>query len=118
MATRFAMAMIVCSDLQRSRDFYVNILSLKIGNESMPHWVDFNLGSGHQLGLHPATETLAAKPGAIQLGFFVDNVDAFIADAHVAGVRVLQEPFDERHARRAVIADPDGYPIQIATPKT
>jgi len=32
-------------------------------------------------------------------------------------VPILQEPHDEGFGRLAVIADPDCYPIQVATPK-
>jgi len=33
-------------------------------------------------------------------------------------VRILQEPHDESFGRLAVIADPDGYAVQVATPKS
>jgi catechol 2,3-dioxygenase-like lactoylglutathione lyase family enzyme len=113
--TTFAMAMLVCRDLTASRNFYRNILGLTIGTDAMPHWVDFDLGDGHLLGLHPATPSTGVHPGTLQLGFYVDDVDGFVMDAQVAGVTILQEPFDEKFARMAVIADPDGYPVQIAT---
>jgi predicted enzyme related to lactoylglutathione lyase len=60
---------------------------------------------------------LTVKPGSLQLGFSVDDVDKFITDARTAGVTILQEPHDESFGRIAVIADPDGYPVQVATPK-
>ncbi|MBV8298568.1 MAG: VOC family protein [Candidatus Eremiobacteraeota bacterium] len=116
MAT-FALAMIVCSDLKRSKRFYKNILELKLGTDAAPHWIDFDLGDGRMLGLHPASESLTVKPGSLQLGFHVDDVDKFVTDARTAGVTVLQEPHDESFGRIAVIADPDGYPVQVATPK-
>jgi predicted enzyme related to lactoylglutathione lyase len=113
--TAFAMVMLVCSNLAQSRDFYRNVLELKIVTDATPHWVEFELSDGSRLGLHPVTETLAVRPGSLQLGFHVENVDKFIADARMSGVRVLQEPFDERFGRLAVITDPDGYAIQVAT---
>jgi predicted enzyme related to lactoylglutathione lyase len=115
--TAFAMAMLVCSDLGRSRAFYRDVLALRIGTDATPHWVDFDLGDGQRLGLHPDSETLVVRPGSLQLGFNVDNVDAFITDARMAGVRVLQDPFDQDFGRVAVIADPDGYVIQVFSPK-
>jgi predicted enzyme related to lactoylglutathione lyase len=74
------------------------------------------LGDGRTLTLHPTSDSLAVRPGSVQLGFTVDDVDAFVTDAETAGVTVLQDPYQERSGRIAVIADPDGYPIQIATP--
>jgi predicted enzyme related to lactoylglutathione lyase len=114
----FALAMIVCSDLERSKRFYKNILELKLGTDAAPHWIDFDLGEGRTLGLHPASESLTVKPGSLQLGFHVEDVDKFVTDARTAGVRVFQEPHDESFGRIAVIADPDGYPVQVATPKS
>ena len=115
--TAFAMAMLVCSDLKRSRDFYRNVLSLRLGTDASPDWVDFELSEGQRLGLHPDSETLIVRPGSLQLGFNVENVDRFITDARMAGVRILQDPHDQAGGRVAVIADPDGYVIQIFSPK-
>jgi predicted enzyme related to lactoylglutathione lyase len=115
--TTFAMAMLVCSNLARSRDFYRDILMLKVGTDAFPEWVDFDLGDGKRLGLHPLGNGLAVRSGSLQLGFHVENVDAFIADARTAGVRVLQDPFEQAFGRVAVIADPDGYVLQVFTPK-
>jgi catechol 2,3-dioxygenase-like lactoylglutathione lyase family enzyme len=114
----FALAMIVCADLERSKQFYRTILELKLGTDATPHWVDFDLGDGRMLGLHPAGDTLTVKPGSLQLGFYVDDVDKFVTDARTARVTILQEPHDESFGRIAVIADPDGYPVQVATPKS
>lgn len=115
--TAFAMAMLVCSDLARSRGFYRDVLGLRIGTDASPDWVDFDLGEGRRLGLHPDSETLLVRPGSLQLAFNVDNVDAFIIDARTTGTRVLQDPYDQVHGRAAVIADPDGYIIQVFSPK-
>lgn len=111
------MAMLVCSDLARSRAFYRDVLELRIGTDAFPEWVDFDLGDGQRLGLHPDSETLVVRTGSLQLGFHVDNVDAFIIDARTAGVRILQDPYDQSFGRVAVIADPDGYVIQVFSPK-
>jgi catechol 2,3-dioxygenase-like lactoylglutathione lyase family enzyme len=115
--TTFAMAMLVCSNLERSRDFYRDVVGLKVRTNAVPHWVDFELEGGFVLGLHPASGTLSVRPGSLQLVFHVANVDAFVTDARTAGVRILQDPFQESFARLAVIADPDGYPVQVGTPK-
>lgn len=111
------MAMIVSASLERSATFYRTILQLKVGTDASPHWIDFQLGGGRSFGIHPASESLTVKPGSLQLAFHVDDVDRFVTDARTAGVRILQEPHDESFGRLAVIADPDGYAIQIATPK-
>lgn len=117
MPSTFAMAILVCSNLARSRAFYRDVLELRVNADASPDWVDFDLGEGQRLGLHPASETLAVRPGSLQLGFQVENVDAFITDARTTGVRVLQDPYDQSFGRVAVIADPDGYVIQVFSAK-
>lgn len=109
----FSIAMLVCSDLNRSREFYRNVLGLRLIEDRSPHWVEFELAPGIRLGLHPRSEVLAVRPGSLQLGFSVDNVDKFVSDCPAMRVPVLQYPYDESFGRAAVISDPDGYPIQI-----
>jgi predicted enzyme related to lactoylglutathione lyase len=115
MAT-FAMAMLVSADLPRSRDFYRDVLELKVRFDT-PEWVDFDLGSGAALGLHPPTDRVHVQPGSTQIGFEVPDVDAFIATARAKGVTVAMEPADEDFGRLALIVDPDGYTVQVYTPK-
>jgi len=105
--------MLVCADLKRSRDFYRDVLGLRVKNDKSPHWVDFDLGNGATLVLHPKTELVAVRPGSLQLGFNVDNVDTFIADCASLNVPVFQDPYDESFGRIAIIGDPDGYPVQV-----
>jgi catechol 2,3-dioxygenase-like lactoylglutathione lyase family enzyme len=108
--------MLVCSDLSRSRDFYRTVLGLRLLDDRSPHWIEFALASdGVTLVLHPRSELLAVRPGSLQLGFNVDNVEKFIADCATMNVPVLQYPYEEGKLKLAVISDPDGYPIQVAS---
>lgn len=112
--SKFAVAMLVCADLDRSRDFYRDVLNLKI-KTSNERWVDFDLGNGISLGIHKKTEILAVRPGSLQLGFTVEDVDRFVADARTMGVPVFQDPYDDTFGRVAIIGDPDGYPVQVVS---
>lgn len=107
--------MLVCSDLARSRSFYRDVIGLKLVEDHIPHWVGFELADGATLGLHPKSDLLAVRPGSMQLGFTVEDVDAFVAGCVAQGVPVFQDPFDESFGRIAVIGDPDGYSIQVGT---
>lgn len=113
---KFSVVMLVCSDLERSRSFYKDVLGLKVLGDHMPRWVEFELMNGVSLGLHAKNDLLAVRPGSLQLGFTVENVDRFVADCVALAVPVFQDPYDEPFGRIAVISDPDGYPIQIGTP--
>lgn len=113
----FYMVIAVVRDLVRSRDFYRDVFGLTLLTDAVPHWVDFDLGDGRRLGLHPSTEHVTVHPGSLQLGFSVPSVDRFVADARSLNCRILQEPFDESFGRLAIIEDPDGYPVQVYTAK-
>jgi predicted enzyme related to lactoylglutathione lyase len=113
----FHVVMAVCRDLVKSRDFYHTVLGLPILTDQVPHWVDLDLGDGKRLGLHPEGQGLKAQPGSLQIGFAVPNVDRFVTDARMMGARILQEPYDEPFGRLAIIADPDGYALQVFTPR-
>ena len=115
--TKFSVAMLVCSDLARSAEFYRNVLGLKLLADRSPHWIEFELAKGSSLALHRKSELLAVRPGSLQLGFSVENVDRFVADCALLGVPIFQDPYDESFGRVAVISDPDGYPIQVGTPR-
>jgi predicted enzyme related to lactoylglutathione lyase len=116
MAT-FAMAMLVCGDLARSRAFYRDQLSLPLGTDAVPHWVDFDLGGGGRLGLHPSAPHMPVAPGSASLGFHVDDVDALVERLRADGVPIVSEPHDQDFGRLAVISDPDGYAVQVISPK-
>ncbi len=106
--------MLVCGDLERSRAFYRDVLGLKVTRDAAPRSIDFELGADAVLTLHLKSDLLAVRPGSLQLGFAVRDVDAFVADCAAMRVPVFQDPYDEANGRVAVIGDPDGYPIQIA----
>ena len=111
--SKFSVATLVCADLRRSRDFYRDVLGLRVKTDKTPHWVDFDLGGEAALVLHARSELVAVRPGSLQLGFTVENVDKFVADCESLHVPVFQDPYDESFGRVAIVGDPDGYPIQI-----
>lgn len=112
----FMMALLVCRDLARSKAFYRDVIGLTVVTDAAPHWVDFDLGAGRRLGLHPAKESQMIIPGSLQLTFAVQNVDSMVSDARTAGVAIFQDPFNDKFGRVAVLADPDGYPVQVMSP--
>ena len=107
--------MLVCSDLARSRDFYRDVLGLRALQDLPKRPVRFELGDGTVLSLHRKSDVLAVRPGSLQLGFTVDDVDELIAGCVSRGVPIFQDPYDEPFGRVAVIGDPDGYPVQVGT---
>jgi catechol 2,3-dioxygenase-like lactoylglutathione lyase family enzyme len=110
----FSVALLVCSDLARSRNFYRDVLGLEVTEDRSPAWIDFGIG-GAVLRLHPKSDLLTVRPGSLQLGFTVANVDEFVSGCAAQGIPVFEYPYEEPSGRVAVIGDPDGYPIQVGT---
>lgn len=114
---KFSVVMLVCADLTRSRDFYRDVLGLAVLQDLPKRPVRFTLGDGTVLSLHRRSDVLAVRPGSVQLGFTVENVDEFVTGCMTRGVPVFQDPYDEPFGRIAVVGDPDGYSLQVATLK-
>jgi lactoylglutathione lyase len=112
---KFSIVMLVCSDLARSRDFYRDVLGLRVLQDLPKRPVRFELGADAVLSLHRKSDVLAVRPGSLQLGFVVKDVDEFVARCAARGVPVFQDPYDESFGRIAIVGDPDGYPVQVAT---
>ncbi len=112
---KFSIVMLVCSDLTRSRDFYREVLGLPVLQDLPKRPVRFALSGGAILSLHRKSDVLAVRPGSLQLGFTVENVDRFVADCIARGVPIFQDPYDEPFGRIAIVGDPDGYPVQVGT---
>ncbi|MBV8117022.1 MAG: VOC family protein, partial [Candidatus Eremiobacteraeota bacterium] len=52
------MVTLVCADLGRSREFYRNVMGLTAIADRSPDWIEFDLGAGAALRLHPKSELL------------------------------------------------------------
>ena len=116
MFTQFGVVMVVVSDIERSVSFYRDVLGLVL-RFSSPQWAQFDVGDV-ALGLHPATERTPVAPssGGISFGFYVDDLDATLADLRSKGATQLSRS-TEQFGDLAIISDPDGYGIQLCQMK-
>lgn len=115
---------IICSDYARSRNFYINVLGLKIVAENYrvdrDSWkLDLALPDGTQIELFsfpgaPARPSQPEAQGLRHLAFHVDNIDRQVA--LLAGQGVLAEAIrmDEFTGRRyTFFRDPDNLPLEL-----
>lgn len=115
----FSHAMIFVSDMARSIAFYRDVLGLPVRFES-PEWTEFDT-PGSTLALHLADDARPAGPppntaaGGCQLGFTVDDLDAFHQEMVARGVPCLQPPeVEDFGGRLAGYTDPDGTPLWVS----
>ena len=112
----FTHAIVFVSDMARSVAFYRDIFGLPLRFES-PEWTEFET-PGSTLALHladgPATPSQSMAPaGQCQLGFSVEDINAFHQEMIAKGVNCLQPPEEEDFGTLAEYADPDGLPISV-----
>ena len=113
----FSHAIVFVSDMARSIAFYRDVLGLPLRFES-PEWTEFEM-PGSSLALHladgPAVPSQSMAPaGQCQLGFSVEDIDAFHQEMIAKGVTCLQPPeVEDFGGKLAGYADPDGLPFWV-----
>lgn len=117
-------AAIICSDDQRSRHFYTQVLGLKIRAEnfraSRHAWkLDLLLPDGGQVELFsftgaPPRPSYPEARGLRHLAFAVASVSDWVLHLNAQGVAVEDIRTDEYTGQRfAFFADPDGLPLEL-----
>ena len=115
---------VICSDYQRSKHFYSNILGLKIISEVYreardSYKLDLEVGGQYQLELFsfPNPAARPSRPeaaGLRHLAFEVDDVAEAVAYIEQQGVTVEPIRVDELTGKRfTFFADPDELPIEF-----
>jgi len=115
---------IICSDYQKSKHFYSEILGLKIvrevyREERKSYKLDLEVGNQYQVELFSFPDPLArpSRPeaaGLRHLAFEVDNIDEAVTHMRAADVTVEPIRTDEFTGKRfTFFADPDGLPIEF-----
>jgi glyoxylase I family protein len=115
---------IICTDYEKSKRFYTEILGLKIVREvyreaRKSYKLDLEVNGDYQVELFsfpgpPARPSAPEAAGLRHLAFEVDNLDEAIF--HIKEYDVFVEPIrvDEFTGKRyTFFADPDGLPIEL-----
>jgi lactoylglutathione lyase len=117
--TQLSYAIVFVSTMERSVAFYQDVLGLPLKFQS-PQWTEFGTGET-TLALHHASKPSGAAAvqghlaGRCQLGFWVDDLEAFHRNMVAKGILCIQPPREEEFgAKLAVYADPDGLPLSVA----
>ncbi|GAA4102585.1 SMU1112c/YaeR family gloxylase I-like metalloprotein [Mucilaginibacter panaciglaebae] len=115
---------IICSDYERSKHFYTQILGFKIIAENYraerkSYKLDLAVGNQYQIELFsfPDPAKRPSRPeaaGLRHLAFEVDNIGEAIVAITADGVEVEPIRVDEFTGKRfTFFADPDGLPIEF-----
>lgn len=115
---------IICSDYERSKDFYVHILGLEIVSEVFraerdSYKLDLRLPDGVQIELFsflnpPKRPSYPEACGLRHLAFEVANIDEAVAELGGHGVVVEPVRVDPHTGKRfTFFSDPDGLPLEL-----
>ena len=115
---------IICSDYNRSKAFYTEILGLKAirevyRKERQSYKLDLALNDQYVIELFsfPSPPPRPSRPEALglrHLAFEVDDLDAVVAHLQQHGLEVEPIRTDEFTEKRFTFtADPDGLPIEF-----
>ncbi len=115
---------VICSDYQRSLDFYTRILGLKVLAEHYresrdSYKTDLALGDEYVIELFsfpspPPRVTNPEAAGLRHLAFEVDNIAETVAELDALGVAHEEVRTDEFTGKHFLFfQDPDGLPIEV-----
>lgn len=115
---------IICSDYERSKHFYTNILAFEIIEETyraerQSYKLDLRVGPHNQIELFsfPQTPARVSNPeacGLRHLAFEVDDVAATLAYLRQHGVSAEDIRVDEITGKRfTFFRDPDELPLEV-----
>lgn len=115
---------IICSDYEKSKNFYVNVLNLKVIAENYraerdSYKLDLALPDGGQIELFsfpnpPARPSRPEAQGLRHLAFKVDSVSSYVEYLLAKGVECEPIRTDEFTGKMfTFFNDPDGLPLEL-----
>lgn len=115
---------IICSDYERAKQFYTDVLGLTIVQETyraerQSYKLDLAVNGQYQIELFsfPNPPPRPSRPEALglrHLAFAVADLDAAVADLNRKGVDTEPIRTDELTGKRfTFFADPDGLPLEL-----
>lgn len=122
--TGFHHVAIICSDYEKSKNFYVDVLGFSVIQETFrtdrnSYKLDLRVGDTDQIELfsfpNPPQRTNSPEAcGLRHLAFQVENLDATVANLQSQGIPVENIRVDEITGKRfTFFKDPDDLPLEI-----
>ena len=101
------------TDMKRAREFYEDVLGLKIADEMMNgKWIEYAVG-GETLAIANVGEQWMPSDQGTGAALEVEDFDDAIKRLKERHVRFAAEPFETPCCHMAVVQDPDGNKLII-----
>lgn len=115
---------VICSDYERSKKFYTEVLGFSIIHETYraqrnSYKLDLKVGENHQIELFsfPNPPERSSNPeacGLRHLAFEVDDIEQMVSYLELKGVEVEDIRIDEITGKKfTFFKDPDNLPLEI-----
>lgn len=115
---RLGNVILAVKDLDKSLEFYHDIIGLPIKNQRRT-WIDLGT-TGALISLHPASLTAEHIGGSldngITIGFLVGDINYAIEELKTKGVKVYREISEREAGKNAIVLDPDDYLVSLFEP--
>jgi lactoylglutathione lyase len=115
---RLGNVILAVKDLDKSLNFYHEIIGLPIKNQRRT-WVDLGT-TGALISLHPASLTAehigSSLDNGITIGFLVGDINSAIDELKSKGVKVYREISEREAGKNAIVLDPDDYLVSLFEP--
>lgn len=117
-------AAVICSDYEKSKDFYVRVLGLPVIRETyraerQSYKLDLQVGDGYQIELFsfpdaPERPSYPEARGLRHLAFEVDDIEAAVKALEAEEIAVEPIRVDETTGKRfTFFFDPDRLPLEL-----
>ena len=97
-------------DLEKTADFYINVMGLKRGWTDNEHQMIGLLFPGNDTELVLHRDESLPDPN---ISYQVKDVISFVEQYRESGYQVIVEPFDIRCGKCAILEDPEGHSVEI-----
>jgi lactoylglutathione lyase len=115
MFNKIGAIILLVADLNRSVEFYRDVLGMQLKHES-EDWVEFSKGSSTVLALHPARKSSRKKTqkgAGVLVGFNVSDLHDICRALETKQVKFYKKEAEEAFGKHAIIEDPDGHLISL-----
>lgn len=115
---RLGNVILAVKDLDRSLEFYHDIIGLPIKNQRRT-WVDLGT-TGALISLHPASLTAehigSSIDNGITIGFLVGDINSAVEELKSKGIKIYREISEREAGKNAIVLDPDDYLVSLFEP--
>lgn len=112
MITKIYAVWVYVSDLQRSKDFYIQQMGFRMKFQQ-EDWIEFDLGETSFAILRRPLSKGAVKPQKNRIMFETNNIENFYKRAMECKIKLITSIREESYGKLFTIEDPDGHWIEI-----